>query len=466
MALAQPQVAILGGGLTGLSAAFHLARRNPHVHVTVYEKTPRFGGWVRSERVEINLLDIRDQVLITAKSSPAVRARFLSLPGSNGLSMLPSSLWSLFTTRLGLLILSSVIMEVIWPANRPAGITDESVDSFFTRRFGSAFAKILGSSLVHGIYAADSRTLSVCAAFPSLWAAEERGAGSVVWGEIGPRAWWSASRRAKEAREKEDTECWELGTDAAFQKRLKSAALLSFTDGMETLIKALVSALDALPNVSLKPESDVTSLSHDGHALSAPPHLLANPAQTVAVLNFVFPTARLRRPLHQPGFGYLIPRPATGYTALSPATSPGLLGIVFDTTSLAEQDRALLPVPPESARAFTPPFVKLTAMVGGPYGIPDALDERELTDGVLGRMSTQLGGVNFPRPVFTRLHVNKDAIPTFHVGHLERMGEMRDVCEKEWEGRLKVVGAGVGGPSVGDCLRAGREAARELVFDV
>ena len=47
------RVAVLGGGLTGLSAAFHLARRHPDVVVTVYEKAPRFGGWVKSERVDV-----------------------------------------------------------------------------------------------------------------------------------------------------------------------------------------------------------------------------------------------------------------------------------------------------------------------------------------------------------------------------------------------------------------------------
>jgi protoporphyrinogen/coproporphyrinogen III oxidase len=46
-------VVILGGGITGLSAAFHLARKHPTVQITLIEKTTRFGGWVRSERVEV-----------------------------------------------------------------------------------------------------------------------------------------------------------------------------------------------------------------------------------------------------------------------------------------------------------------------------------------------------------------------------------------------------------------------------
>jgi protoporphyrinogen/coproporphyrinogen III oxidase len=48
-----PHVVILGGGITGLSAAFHLARKHPTVQITLIEKSARFGGWVRSERVDV-----------------------------------------------------------------------------------------------------------------------------------------------------------------------------------------------------------------------------------------------------------------------------------------------------------------------------------------------------------------------------------------------------------------------------
>lgn len=46
-------IVILGGGLTGLSSAFHLSRKFPFASITLLEKEPRFGGWVRSERVRV-----------------------------------------------------------------------------------------------------------------------------------------------------------------------------------------------------------------------------------------------------------------------------------------------------------------------------------------------------------------------------------------------------------------------------
>ena len=46
-------IAVLGGGLSGLSTTFHLARRFPSVPTTLLEKSNRLGGWVRSERVDV-----------------------------------------------------------------------------------------------------------------------------------------------------------------------------------------------------------------------------------------------------------------------------------------------------------------------------------------------------------------------------------------------------------------------------
>ena len=60
-------VVILGGGITGLAAAFYLARKHPTVQITVVEKSDRFGGWVRSERVEVSDSDgKRGKVLLEA----------------------------------------------------------------------------------------------------------------------------------------------------------------------------------------------------------------------------------------------------------------------------------------------------------------------------------------------------------------------------------------------------------------
>jgi len=46
-------IVILGGGITGLSSAFHLSGRFPDARVTLFEKEDRLGGWIKSERVSV-----------------------------------------------------------------------------------------------------------------------------------------------------------------------------------------------------------------------------------------------------------------------------------------------------------------------------------------------------------------------------------------------------------------------------
>ncbi|KAH9067554.1 hypothetical protein EDB87DRAFT_1583847 [Lactarius vividus] len=506
-------VVILGGGITGLSAAFHLACKQPNVPITLLEKNACFGGWIRSERVEVRdddgnqgnvlleagprtirpnsksileliyLLDLRSKVLFTPRASPAGRNRFLHVPPAPGLQALPSSLLSALTLPLGRLVLRSALSEPFIPANKPHSPQndddddDESVDAFFARRFGDAFARTLGSALVHGIYAADSRRLSVRAAFPTLRASEQRGNGSVIWGELGPRAWFG---RATEATD-EDGE-WETDGDPEWDARIAAAAVLSFREGMETLVRALVKALRGFPNITLRSDAavrgirewddethavfevhlvgadeplrathiisalplpvldSVLSTGAAGTAISPLPHLLANPHSTVTVLNLVFAAPPSPRSLHPPGFGYLVPRPEQ---------------VVFDTASLPEQDDG-------AGR-----FVKMTAMLGGPHSSSSPPSDSALLASVLPLISAQLGGSDpLPAPVYYAVHRNVESIPTYLVGHTVRMNELRQALQERWGGRLKVVGAGVGGVSVADCVKAGRHAAHQVATHI
>jgi len=46
-------IAVLGGGITGLASAHYLTRELPHAKVTIYDENNRLGGWVKSKRVDI-----------------------------------------------------------------------------------------------------------------------------------------------------------------------------------------------------------------------------------------------------------------------------------------------------------------------------------------------------------------------------------------------------------------------------
>ncbi|KAG1862760.1 hypothetical protein DFJ58DRAFT_681020 [Suillus subalutaceus] len=494
--MAPSSIAILGGGLTGLSAAFHLSRRFPAAQITLLNKDIHFGGWIHSRRARItlkdgretsvlleagprtlrpnsksvleliNLLDLSPSLLTLPKSSPAARNRFLRLPGTQGLLRIPSSPFSLLTSGLspkssslhsplGHILLSAIAREPFRPWNRPLMIEDESVDEFLSRRFGSEFARIFGSALVHGIYAADSRELSVRAAFPSLWDAEERGRGSLVTGFLRP------SRVSATAEV--DNPPYQLGE---VYEQMRGVSVYSFSQGIGALADALLRELRTRRNVRLLGGVSATGLrmnprtaqfeittsscetlraTHTISALPLPslkgllspktplPHLTANPYSSVTVVNLVF-LAPPGHALHPVGFGYLVPR------ASSEHAENAILGCVFDSSSMSAQEAS-----------WSADIVKMTAMLREPVtSIPRLVE----------MLSEQLG-VRLPDPLIVRVHDNAHCIPLLRVGHLQRMRELSGVLRGEpWSGKLEVIGAGVGGVSVGDCVEAGRRAGR------
>ncbi|KAF9233422.1 hypothetical protein BU15DRAFT_53916 [Melanogaster broomeanus] len=510
-------IAILGGGLTGLSAAFHLSRRFPAARITVINKETRFGGWVRSDRATftvprqsghiegaevlleagprtlrpnarsvlelIHLLKLSSLLLTVPKSSAAAKSRFLHIPGSEGIHRIPSSPIDILTSfrasnaHLGRMLLSSVLGEPFRRRNRSPGAEDESIDEFFSRRFGSGFARVFGSALVHGIYAADSRKLSLRSTFPSLWDAEERGRGSVVAGFL---------RAANSSKSSDDNLSYDLGE---LEEKMKDVSVYSFKDGIGTLVNALVKYLREQPNVhmyggvrimglrlnSRNKRFEVTTSSQETlfptyvvsalplyqlRAVLSPaiplPHLTANTYSSVTVVNLVFPSPPPSSPtLHPDGFGYLVPRPADGYSA---AKGLGILGCVFDSSSTAAQDIS------HGGQGIT----KMTVMLGGPYTSPTASAACSLAPpssqvdipALLSELSYQLNR-SLPSPLLVKVHSNAQCIPQYSVGHLQRMEELKGVLASEpWNGRMEVIGAGVGGVSVGDCVEAGRNVGR------
>ena len=126
---------------------------------------------------------------------------------------------------------------------------DESVDAFFTRHFGPDFARTFGSALVHGIYATDSRVLSVRSAFSMMCELEERGKGSLVRGAISEMLPGSRSRKGGRQGAVE-VEAYELGV-----------GVFSFQDGMQTLTDAISTWPARCPHVDIVQGDRVAALS-------------------------------------------------------------------------------------------------------------------------------------------------------------------------------------------------------------
>ena len=206
-------------------------------------------------------------------------------------------------------------------------------------------------------------------------------------------------------------------------------------------------------------EGEISTFTHAVSAIPLPslqslipsasqlPHLTSNPSSTVTVINIVFPPTERR--IHPEAFGYLTTRPASGYES----PNSGILGTVFDSCSLGQQDHY--------EGDSSPRFTKLTVMMGGPFA-PALTPAQYSVDVVLSNLRDHLNYPGLlPQPCYYEATEQVNCIPTLLPGHLRRMDELkRALNDPPWNGRLDIIGAGVGGVSVGDCVRAGRSVGK------
>jgi oxygen-dependent protoporphyrinogen oxidase len=193
------RVAIVGGGITGLSAATSLVAAGHDV--VLVDADARAGGLVRSERREGFLCETGPQAILSGRaetrallaaagvegrviwSHEATRRRFVYLRGA--LRTLPSSPPALLKTDLlGPLAKLRLAREPFVAKGDPA--RDESVLAFLERRFGAEAARAVGAPAVIGIYAGDAANLSLKDALPRLHDLEQKH-GSVLRGAIAER---------------------------------------------------------------------------------------------------------------------------------------------------------------------------------------------------------------------------------------------------------------------------------------
>jgi oxygen-dependent protoporphyrinogen oxidase len=178
-------VIVIGAGLSGLSCAWELRRRG--VETVVLESGEEPGGVVRSRRVGGCLVECGpNSILPTEGALSMIRAAGLEEERVAAAKRLPR--WVYVGGRLRrvpwVLSLSGGIRALMEPfVRRRPGEGDESLEAFFTRRFGREVHDRLAAPFVGGIYAGDTRELGMEGAFGKV-AALERDFGSVLLGAL------------------------------------------------------------------------------------------------------------------------------------------------------------------------------------------------------------------------------------------------------------------------------------------
>lgn len=446
-----PRVVVVGGGITGLTAAFTLqeeARRlDAPLALTVLDALPRPGGHAQTRREDGFLVEAgpngfldrgpHARVLVDAlglgprlvEARPEAKRRFILRGGR--LCQVPDSPATLFTSpALSWRAKLRLMCEPFAPGP-PSGV-EETVFQFASRRIGREAADLLVDAAVSGISAGDSRRLSVSAQFP-LMVELERDHGSLLRAMV-------ARRRAGRG----------------------PSTLLSFDEGMGTLVTALATRLGGVVQSNSR-LSDVDRHGtawrlrvEGGEILEADHVVLAVPAAAAApVLDRVDPSlAAWLHGIEYAGvvvvaLGYHVrdvPRPLDGYGYL--VTRPeGLatLGVVWESSLFP--GRA-----PEGAAL-------LRVLMGGSRR-PDVVQGSNERKAELARDELRTAMGIRAAPCHASVYTWPRAIAQFTLGHHDRRAGMRDRLRRH--PGLTVCGTSYDGVSFNHAVESGQTTALNL----
>lgn len=457
-------VVVAGGGITGLTAAWELARAG--IAVELYEASDRLGGKIRTERVDGFLMEdgpdsfisyrpaaaalarelgLGDQIIGT--TDPRVvhirtRGRFVPLPEGIGL-VLPTRLRPFLGTGLFSPLEKLAMTRDLLLPRSPAG-DDVSIGWFLRRRMGRALVARLGDPLIGGIYGASVDELSLDAVVPQLRTAERE-----------HRSLLLASLAQGRARARAAT----AGTPAP-----KGSPFLSFRDGMGSLVDALAGRLADDPTVRMRLGIGVAEVQRgpggisvrlsDGGVVRADAIVLAGPATaSAAALAGLAPAAaaaldgvphgstgvvslayRAEQMPSRPGHGFLVARDeplafsaCTWSSAKWAGRAPD--GWILARAFLGERSPGLLAGPDDEIVAAV--HADLARIVG-------------------------ISGV----PALSRVARWTRAMPRYTIGHLARVAALDQAMRALPD--VAVAGAAVRGVGVPDCVEQGRAAARRI----
>ncbi len=471
-------VVIVGGGISGLATAFALreqaAAAGFFVRCTVLESGSYWGGKIVTHRVGdlvteagpdsflsqkpaglelCTKLGLTDQLINTNETGK----KAFVLHGGR-LYELPEGLVSFVPKQLGPFLCSGLLswtglarmgLDVVVPRGPSEG--DESVASFFRRRFGTqAFERML-EPLMAGIYAGDAEQMSLKATFPRFLEFEQQ-YGSIIRGMM------AAKKKAS-------------SVPASGSKR---TMFVSLKNGLSDLVTALTTRLTQ-QDVELRLGCQVDAMrvrSHqlgrwmydlilnDGSALSTESLVLATPA---------YVSADLLRPLTPIAGGLLemIPYASTATIAMTyPADSVAGAIEGFGFIVPRKEGRNLIAATwaslkwPHRAPADQ---VLVRCYVGG-VGREAILqlDDDQLAARVRAELSA-LGGI-MAEPGYIEVNRWWKAMPQYTLGHLDRLTQLDAALSRY--GGLVLTGAGYRGVGIPDCIRDGAVAAGRVVRDL
>jgi protoporphyrinogen/coproporphyrinogen III oxidase len=460
------RIAIIGGGISGLSAAYAVEqerRAGVPVEYVLFESSSRLGGVLVTERVDGCLIEAGPDSFLTEKPWAADLCRQIGLGdqliGSNDsqrktyilvngrLVVMPDGLMFMVPTKILPTVFSPLFSlgtkirmarEWFHPPHKAAE-EDETVAAMVERHYGSEMVDRLADPLLSGVYGGEASQLSVRAVLPRFADMEAK------HGSLG-RAMLASRKKISTAT-----------------KGHLRPLFSSLHDGMQQMVDALLAHLpprflvtDSLVNaVDRRPDGWVVSAgSHSDHfdavVVAVPTQAAASLLQTTtpelsgelssirysSSITVTLGYDNAVRAALPRGFGFLIPR----------SEGKRMLAATFVHNKFphrAPDDRALV-------RCF----------LGG------ARDEKILSasdDEILAIVRSELKQIVSlsAEPLFVRIYKWRGAMAQYGVGHLERLdriGRLRHQLPG-----LALAGNGYKGIGVPDCVRSGSEAVAQVL---
>jgi oxygen-dependent protoporphyrinogen oxidase len=466
------RIAIIGGGITGLTAAFGIEQHNKNasqpIDYVVIERAKRLGGKVFTENIDgfrieagpdcfvaekpainqlADQLSIRDRILTPNESSKR------SFIYSNGrIHQLPEGLLLLIPTKITPFLLSPLVswrgkarmsLDLLIP--RKKDDSDETLASFVRRRLGKEILDKIAAPLVGGIHSNDPETMSLQASFPRFLKMEED--------------YGSMARAMLAARLK-----------TAFTKsRTGGGHFLSFQNGMGELTTALAAGLD---KNKIRTGSSAMGIEKIPGKERTTYRVLLDPegsleVDAVVLAAVAHQTARMLRGIDNRVAELLQEIPHGTSANLSLVFKSGELGNIPDGFGLmipAAEKRKISALTLSSMkwknRVPDPAFKLVRVFVGGYRNREIALmDDKDLMRVVQQDLFDLFGVSANPMKIFIHRWIKER--PQYTLGHRERVRSIEELLSGH--AGLFLAGCSYHGIGVGDCVASGLTASQAAI---
>ncbi|WP_110933389.1 protoporphyrinogen oxidase [Paenibacillus bouchesdurhonensis] len=467
MSDASRKVVIVGGGLTGLSAAFYIRKfykeKGCKPEIIILEKDKVLGGKIETLHRDgfviekgpdsflarkTAMIDLAHELEIDhelVSTNPEAKKTYIVNQGR--LHPMPSGLVLGVPTELGPFLKTGLVswrgkfralMDLVRAPRQSA--EDESLGDFIERRLGAEVLSNMTEPLLAGIYAGDTYRLSLQSTFPQF-GEMERKYGSLIKGMM-------TGKKPVETH---------TGT--------KKSAFLTFRQGLQSLVHALVHDLD---DVGQRLETKVSSIEHTGNDQAGYTVVLASGerifADDVVVTTPAFAAADLLRPLVD-----VSELDAINYVSVANVV------LAFEREDVSGSfDGSGFLVPRKEGRNITactwtgvkwlhtsPEDKMLLRCYVGRFGdeekvsYPDA-DLIELVRKDLRELMNITA-----EPLFVEITRLPKSMPQYPVHHLQHIAEFRDRLNRELPG-VYATGAAFDGVGLPDCIRQAKEMAEQM----